>query len=151
MRAPTSLLQHAQMSENDKKFGMSLLKVNTWEVIDETQYQAVLKNQVKHTLPTMPIVINKKDGDGLPVRAKYCIVALGKLDPHLWTKQDCFVPVLSQPKLHLLLALAVRNKRFLQSGDISQAFCQSFLPRMKSMYVNPQQDSHLLVMINIGF
>ena len=63
------------------------------------------------------------------MRAKYRIVALGNLDPHNWTKQDCFAPVLSHQELRLLLSIAVKNKCIPKTGDVSQAFCQSFLPK----------------------
>ena len=80
-------------------------------------------------MPTMAISTIKYDGNGNPDRAKYRIVALGNLDPHNWTKDDCYAPVLSQMELRLLTSLAVRSKTFLKSGDIKQAFCQSYLPQ----------------------
>ena len=76
----------------------------------------------------MAIAVIKKDGEGRLIRAKYRIVALGNLDPHNWSKQDCFAPVLSHMELRFLIALAVRNKCIPKSGDVSQAFCQSHLP-----------------------
>ena len=87
-----------------------------------------MKHKYKGLLPTMAITTIKKDGDGNPNRAKYRIVALGNLDPHSWTKQDCFAPVLSQLELRLLVSLAARKKCIPKSGDITQAFCQSYLP-----------------------
>jgi hypothetical protein len=50
-------------------------------------------------MPTMAITTIKRDDDGNPIRAKYCIVALGNLDPYQWTNEDCFAPVLSQLEL----------------------------------------------------
>jgi hypothetical protein len=55
----------------------------------------------------MAISTIKYNGNGEPDCAKYRIVALGNLDPHNWTKNDCFAPVLSQMELRLLTALAV--------------------------------------------
>ena len=46
-------------------------------------------------MPTMAIATIKKDREGKPIWAKYCIVALGNLDTHAWMKQDCFAPVFS--------------------------------------------------------
>ena len=60
-------------------------------------------------MPTMAISVIKYDGDGKPVRAKYRIVALGNLDPHNWTKNDCFAPVLSQFELRFLAAFAAQK------------------------------------------
>jgi hypothetical protein len=79
-------------------------------------------------MPTMAISIIKYDGDGKPVRAKYRIVALGNLDPHDWSKNDCFAPVLSQFELRFLTALAAQKRCIPKTGDITQAFCQSYLP-----------------------
>ena len=135
MKVPTSLLQHAKMNANNKKIWdqsyfeeyHGLEKVDTWKVISESEYQA-LKHLVKRTLPTMAIAVIKKDGNRNPVQAKYRIVALGNLDPHSWSKQDCFALVLAQQELRLLLSIAVKYKCIPRSGDVSQAFCQSYLP-----------------------
>lgn len=64
-----------------------------------------------------------KDGDGNPVRAKYRIVALGNLDPHDWSKNDCFAPVLSQLELQLLTVMAIQRQE-----TLLKPFCQSYLP-----------------------
>jgi hypothetical protein len=55
--------------------------------------------------------------------------ALGNLDPHSWTKSECYAPpVLSQFKLRFLIALAAKNKWCIpKMGDVNQAFCQSCL------------------------
>jgi hypothetical protein len=53
---------------------------------------------------------------------------LGNLNPHNWTKQDCFAPVLSQLELRFLTALAVKKRCIPKTGDVTQAFCQSCLP-----------------------
>ena len=76
----------------------------------------------------MALATIKMDGEGKPVRAKYRIVVLGNLDPHPWNKKDCFAPVLSQMEMRLLLAIAVKLNVIPKSGDVSQAFVQSFLP-----------------------
>ena len=62
---------------------------------------------------------------------------MGNLDPHQWSKNECFAPVLSQLELRLLTALAVRYKRILKSGDVNQAFCQSYLPPGKNYICKP--------------
>jgi hypothetical protein len=134
--SPTSLIQHAKMHLNDKKIWDQsyfeeydgLVNLDTWEVISEDEYKQI-KHLVKRTLPTMAIATIKKDGQGNPIRAKYRIVALGNLDPHEWSKQDCFAPVMSQQELRLMISLAARNKCIPKTGDVSQAFCQSYLPK----------------------
>eukprot|EP00559_Dactyliosolen_fragilissimus_P009280 CAMPEP_0184857002 /NCGR_PEP_ID=MMETSP0580-20130426/2171_1 /TAXON_ID=1118495 /ORGANISM="Dactyliosolen fragilissimus" /LENGTH=171 /DNA_ID=CAMNT_0027352351 /DNA_START=56 /DNA_END=568 /DNA_ORIENTATION=+ len=85
----------------------------------------------------MAIATVKKDGEGRPTRAKYCIVALGNLDPHPWTKQDFFAPVLSQMELHLLTAIAVHLNVIPKSGDVSQASVQSFFPKNETYICKP--------------
>jgi hypothetical protein len=85
----------------------------------------------------MVISVIKHDGDGNPVRVKYCIVALGNLDPHDWSKNDCFAPVLSQMELRFLTALAVKNKCIPKTGDVTQEFCQSYLPEGEEYICRP--------------
>ena len=138
LEAPT-LLQHHKLHPEDKKTWDEsyaqeyhrLESIDTWEWISEQEY-----NDCKHIfgklLPTMAISVIKNDENGLPVRAKYRIVVLSNLDPHNWTKNDVFAPVLSQMELRLLVALAVRHRKTLKSGDIVQAFCQSYLPPGKN-------------------
>eukprot|EP00957_Ditylum_brightwellii_P136679 10422771-Ditylum_brightwellii.AAC.1 len=70
-------------------------------------------------------------------------MALGNLDTNPWTKTDCFAPVLSQPELRLLLSLAAKLKVILQTADVSQAFCQSFLPPYKKYILRPPQGCFL--------
>ena len=79
-------------------------------------------------LPKMAISKIKRDENGNPDRAKYCIVALKNLDHHNWSKSGCFVPVMSSLKLHLLFSIYTQMKRIPKGGDFIQAFCQSFLP-----------------------
>jgi hypothetical protein len=134
MHAPT-LLSHSKLHPNDKVTWDAaylseyngLVNIDTWETITESEYQS-MKHLYKGILPTMAISTIKYDGNGKPNRAKYRIVALGNLDPHSWTKQDCFAPVLSQMELRFLTALAVRKKCIPKTGDVTQAFCQSYLP-----------------------
>jgi len=92
---------------------------------------------VKGILPTMAISTIKTDGNGNPVRAKYRIVALGNMDPHPWTKQDCFAPVLSQMELRLLISIAAKLNVIPKTGDVSQAFIQSYLPNNETYICYP--------------
>ena len=88
-------------------------------------------------MPTMAITTIKRDDDGNPIRAKYCIVALGNLDPYQWTNEDCFAPVLSQLELWFFISLAVQNKCIPKTGDVQQAFCQSTLPDNETYICTP--------------
>ncbi len=144
MTSPASLLKHNKLHPEDKQIWdkayeveyRGLESIDTWETISEEDY-----NQIKHLskglLPTMAISTIKYDGDGNPVRAKYQIVALGNLDPNNWSKQDCFAPVLSQFELRLLCAIAARQKCIPKTGDVTQAFCQSYLPKDEIYVLKP--------------
>jgi hypothetical protein len=105
-------------------------------MISEEEYQNM--NHIFGTLLlTMAISTIKYDGDGKPVQAKYRIVTLGNLDPHNWSKNDCFALVLSQLELRLITAMAARDKRLPKTGDITQTFCQSYLPQSKDYICHP--------------
>ena len=142
--APTSLLKHLTMHPSDRETWDSsyreeyegLAHCNTYKIISQEEYKR-LKHKVKGILPTMAIATIKKDGEGNPVRAKYRIVALGNMDPHPWSKQDCFAPVLSQMELRLLISIAVKLKTLPKSGDVSQAFVQSNLPPNETYICRP--------------
>ena len=142
-QAPTLLKHHLLHPDDKETWDMAyreeyegLVNIDSWEMITENDYQA-LKHTYKGVMPTMAIATIKRDGDGNPVRAKYRIVALGNLDPHDWAKHDCFAPVLSQFELRFLIALAVKLKRIPKTGDVSQAFVQSFLPLGENYICTP--------------
>ena len=143
LEAPT-LLKHYKLHPDDKKTWdesyqeeyQGLVDIDTWDVITEEDYQKA-KHIYGNLLPTMAISVIKYDGNGKPDRAKYRIVALGNLDPHAWHKNDCFAPVLSQLELRLLTSLAVSKKCIPKSGDITQAFCQTFLPQNENYICRP--------------
>ena len=143
LRTPT-LHKHHELPPGDKDIWdrsyleeyNGLQKLDTWEIITESEYKRLLPFSGK-ALPTMAISTIKRDGEGNPVRAKYRIVALGNLDPHNWTKGDCFAPVLSQAELRLLVSLATSVNRKLKSCDVSQAFCQSYLPDNEKYVCRP--------------
>ena len=108
----------------------------TWEYISETEYQDLHK-VIGNALPTMALSKIKKDENGRPDRAKYRIVVLGNLDPHDWTSQDCFAPVLSPLELKLLVAISTHLKTIPKTGDVAQAFVQSVLPDDEQYVIRP--------------
>lgn len=145
LHPPSSLKQHSNMTENDKGIWdraylneyLGLTEdTNTWEYISEKEYQ-ILRPITGNALPSMAISTIKKDADGNPIRAKYRIVVLGNLDPHAWTKQDCFAPVMSQLEFRSLIASAVKLQRTPKSGDFQNAFCQSKLPKSEQYIIRP--------------
>ena len=138
---PPNLIHHASLTPSDQKIWNSayeeeylgLKNLPAWITISEKDY---LTNKHKYgpLLPTMAISTIKYDEMGQPKRAKYRIVALGNLDPHDWSKSDCFAPVMTLMELRLLTSIAVKMKCTLKSGDVKQAFVQAQLPD-DEMYV----------------
>ena len=142
--APTSLLKHKLLHPHDKNIWDAsyreeyegLAHCDTYKIISDEEYKQ-LKDVTKGLLPTMALATIKKDSDGNPLRAKYRIVVLGNLDPHPWSKRDCFAPVLSQMEMRLLLAIAVKLNVIPKQGDVSQAFIQSVLPPDETYVCRP--------------
>ena len=141
---PPTLKKHHKLTNNDQMIWdaaymqefKGLEDIETWEYISEKEYQD-MKHILGNLLPTMAITTIKKDENGTPIRAKYRIVVLGNLDPHEWSKTDCFAPVLSHLELRFLIAIACHLKAIPKSGDVSQAFCQSFLPTQENYVLHP--------------
>jgi Reverse transcriptase (RNA-dependent DNA polymerase). len=79
----------------------------------------------------------KCNAQGNPVCAKYCIVVLGNLDPHHWSKSDCFAPVLSALELRLLLSITTQFRVVPKQCDAVQAFCQTTLPDSEQYVCTP--------------
>lgn len=101
--------EHSNLNDTDKEiWDKSYLEeymglheeTKIWDYITEEEYKA-LQPVIGKVLPFMAISKVKKDEDGNPTRAKYCIVVLGNLDPYQWTNSDCFAPVLSALELQL--------------------------------------------------
>ena len=113
-----------------------LADLPAWTYITEAEYQEI-KPTVGRVLPTMEISTIKYDEQGKPKRCKWRIVALGNLDPHQWTNNDCYAPVMSQLELRLMTSLAIYHKRVLKNGDIKQAFVQATLPSHEKYVLRP--------------
>ena len=141
--APT-LTQHIKMKPGDKEIWDAayaeeyngLTNLPAWETISEAEYKKI-KHLTGDLLPTMAISTVKVDENGKPKRAKYRIVALGNLDPHEWSKNECYAPVMSLFELRLMCALAARHKRIPKNGDVKQAFCQAVLPDGEKYALRP--------------
>jgi hypothetical protein len=95
------------------------------------------KKGAPKAIPTMCILTIKKDENLFPLRAKSRIVALGNLEERVWSKSDCFAPVLRQDSLRLHTSLAVEKHRPLRQGDCKNAFCHGILPPEETMIVCP--------------
>ena len=130
-----SLIQHRLLNENDRKIRdgayaeeyFGLVNLPCWATITEAEFQKN-KKFYKSILPSMATSLIKYDEFGKPKRAKYRIVALGNLESHKWTKDECYAPVMSLLELRLMVAMAIKHKSILKSGDVKQAFVQAVLP-----------------------
>eukprot|EP00957_Ditylum_brightwellii_P013952 1052871-Ditylum_brightwellii.AAC.1 len=61
----------------------------------------------------MVISTIKYDQDGRPKRVKCHIVALGNPDPHAWSSEEVFAPVMSMPELQVFVkAKLPANKQY---------------------------------------
>jgi len=78
-----------------------------------------------------------KKTDGVPNRAKSHIVILGNQDPRMWSKADCFSPVVSLPMVRFLTSVVVKHRRTLKQGDCKFAFIQASLPESELTIVKP--------------
>ncbi len=107
-----------------------------FDIISEEEYLHLCK---LHGIKAMPSICNFtiKCTNGVPTHAKSWSVVLGNFDPRLWTKTDCFSPVISIPMVRLLTALAVHNKCTIKQGDCKFAFIQTSLPAEELTIVKP--------------
>ena len=106
-----------------------LADLPAWTHITEAEYQEI-KPTVGRVLPTMAISTIKYDEQGKPKRCKWRIVALGNLDPHQWTNNNCYAPVMSQLELRIMASLAIYHKRVLN-------FVQATLPSHEKYVLRP--------------
>jgi len=149
--APTSLKHLNKLPSSDQIIWREthdeefdgLSSIPAWGVISEAQFKQLTKS-VK-PLPSMAIATIKYDANNQPKHAKYWIVALGKLDYHLWSRESTATPVMSHLELWTLTFLAVYHKRPLKNCDVKRAFVQSSLPSGEEYYVKlPVGCPHLL-------
>jgi hypothetical protein len=114
-----------------------LVAHDTFTIIDAAEYHALRAQTGKQALPSMGVLTVKTDSEGNPKRAKSRIVVLGNHEANVWSRADCFAPVVSAPVVRLLTALAVRNRCVLKQGDCKNAFCHTTLPEEEVTIVRP--------------
>ena len=154
-----TLINHKNLPPQDRKIWHEAYKeeydglkdLPAWVEISEKDYRE-MKSTYKKILPTMAISTIKYDELGKPKRAKYRIVALGNLDPHEWSKSECYAPVLNLLEVRLLTALgAVKMRRKLKSGDVKQAFVQATYLTPKTTFYVLRQDVPSPPLENTGY
>ena len=142
---PNSPLDHHKMTPNgkeiwDRSYAKEYMGLHesqqAWKYISQHGYDN-LKKYTRTALPSMSIAVIKRDEHGKPFKVKYRIVVLGNMDPNYWDKSDCYAPVMSHLEPRILLSLAVQSSTAIYSGELSQAFCQSFLPEGENYVIKP--------------
>jgi hypothetical protein len=115
-----------------------LKEFDTFEEITFAKYRKLAETHGP-AIPSMCVLVTKKDEHDNPVRAKSRIVVLGNKDPHQWTKGYWFVPVATQEAVRLMVSLAIKHNTFDQQGDCKNAFCNPVLPDDEVNIVRPPQ------------
>jgi hypothetical protein len=69
-----------------------LKEFDTFEELTFAEYRKLAETHGP-AIPSMCVLVTKKDEHGNHVRAKSRIVVLGNKYPHQWTKGECFAPV----------------------------------------------------------
>ena len=143
---PPSLIKALHPSNPDRQVWLDsyreekggLKEHDTFERISKSQYLALKRRGlVPDALPSMCVLVIKKDKDGRPDRAKSRIVVLGNHEDRVYEKSKRFAPVLHYSSLRLLTSKAVEDRRILQQGDCKNAFCQAELPADEQTVVRP--------------
>ncbi len=109
-----------------EKHGIESL--GTVQRISLGKYRALWEKGAPKAIPTMCILVIKKDENLVPLWAKSQIVVLGNQEEYDWSKSERFAPLLWFNSLCFLVSLAVRNRRGLKKGDCDNAFCHRDLP-----------------------
>jgi hypothetical protein len=115
-----------------------LKEFDTFEELTLAEYRKLAETHGP-AIPSMCVLVTKKDEHGNSVRAKSHIVVLGNKDPHQWTKGECFAPVTKKAAVRLLVSLAIEQNKFSQQGDCKNAFCNPVLPDDEVVIVHPPQ------------
>jgi hypothetical protein len=112
-------------SYNDEIRGIESLA--TYRKITLGEYRDLQEKSAPKAIPTIRVLIIKKDENLLPLRAKSCIIVLGNHEDQIWSKLDRFAPVLRGNSLCFLVSLAIMKRHTLCQGDCKNAFCQGIL------------------------
>jgi hypothetical protein len=113
-------------SFREEKSGIELQ--NTYVKISLADYRALWAQGAPRAIPTMCVLLIKKDEMFNPLRAKSCIVVLGNHEDRVWSKPEKYTPVLRPNSMRLMVSLAMEQRRTLKQGDCKNAFCQGVLP-----------------------
>ncbi len=110
----------------EEKWGIESL--GTLKKITLGEYWAFCENGAPKAIPTMCALTIKKDENLLPLWAESRIIVFGNHDDRVWSKSNCFAPVLCQDTLCFLVSLTVEKRHPLCQGYCKNTFCQGILP-----------------------
>ena len=99
----------------------------TFDLITQTEYTTLSQKHGK-ALPSMCILVVKKDKEGSPTHAKSHIIVLGNHEKMYWTKRDCFALIASHTNVHSLISLTIKHGCMAKQGDCKNEFCHPHLP-----------------------
>jgi hypothetical protein len=126
-----------------------LKEFDTFEELTFAEYRKLAEAHGP-TIPSICVLVTKKDEHGNTVRAKIRIMVLGNKDPHQWTKCDCFAPMATQAAVSLLVSLPIEHNKFAQQGDCKNTFCNPVLSKDEVIIVHPLQVVHSQNQIRSG-
>jgi hypothetical protein len=143
---PLSLIQALNPQHTDHAIWLASYKeeydgIKEFDTFEELTFSKHRKLAETHgpAIPSMCVLVTKKDEHGNPVLAKSRIVVLDNKDPHQWMKCDCFAPVATQASIRLLVSLAIEHNKFAQQGDCKNAIYNPVLPDDDDVMVRPPQ------------
>jgi hypothetical protein len=111
--------------------------MDTYDKINLAQYRALREKGALRAIPTMCVLTIKPDEMLNPHRAKSPIIVLGNHEECRWSKSDKYAPVLCTNTLHLIVSMAIEQRKVLQQGDCKNAFCQEILSLDEITIVKP--------------
>jgi hypothetical protein len=124
-------------SYKEEKSGPESLDTYRNSTLGDGEYQALREKGAPHAIPTMCVLIIKRDGNLLPQHAKSRIVVLGNHKDRVWSKLDEFAPVFRGDSLCFLVSMAVQQCQPIHQGDCKNVFCQGLLHPKEVTIVRP--------------
>ena len=137
MRFPKNSPDYKIWYESYKEEHDGLNGLDTYEVIDEAEYQRLVAKHKIEAIPTMCIHTVKTDASGRPERAKSRTVVLGNEEHRYWEKTDLYAPVIMKHSIRSMVAYAVSKGRRVKQCDAKNAFCHPTLPEDEVCVVTP--------------
>ncbi len=116
---PPTLLKALTNSHPDRKVWLQsyykekqgIESLGTFQKITLGKYCTLREKGAPRAILKMCVLTIKKDKNHLPLRAKSPIVVLRNHEDRVWSKSNCFAPVLCGDSLRLLVSLTVKKHR----------------------------------------